>query len=203
MAARSLLLPFSMQLDVTSLSDLIGMLLSGGLLSRQAVERSIDQPEPNLGAGVFPPWVASGNREELPPIDLDSLRQSPRRRDREPEREGVGAEEPASPVPIEDSPGHEPLEHPEEVSIDSLLNSPIGRELGEGGIEALAWYVPFHSSLKDHGIYFRESGLLFLADYLKTSGISPNYVQHSYALLDSHEAIHGRDRKSTRLNSRH
>jgi hypothetical protein len=70
-------------------------------------------------------------------------------------------------------------------------DSAIGKETQQVGTEALAWYLPYHSSVLDYGIYFRETGLLFLADLLESGGVSAlQSLGHSYQFLNGHEEIH-------------
>jgi len=62
----------------------------------------------------------------------------------------------------------------------------------ENGIEALAWYVPFHRSSK-WGIYFRVRGICYLSNYFKTkSNITDvnERVKIALEVLFYHEFFH-------------
>ncbi len=71
-------------------------------------------------------------------------------------------------------------------------DGPISSEVREHGIDALAWYIPFHSSPKYYGIYIRESGLKFLAAYFNKSAKSSyaRSLEAAYDLLNLHEEAH-------------
>ncbi len=84
---------------------------------------------------------------------------------------------------------------PEEVQTGTerqeVWGTSIGQEAERGGTEALAWYLPVHRSIPEYGIYFRESGLLFLADYLESAGVAPLWsLYHAYQLANAHEETH-------------
>jgi len=54
--------------------------------------------------------------------------------------------------------------------LDGETRREIGDEVEEEGVEALAYYIPFHADRRKWGIYIRESGLAYVADYLIETG---------------------------------
>ncbi len=132
-----------------------------------------------------PPWIQAGDREEAPPPFLS--------RDEEPrytpeERAGV----PSGRFPARSDENH-PVEGGGRGGREANpWDTPLGREISTAGTEALAWYLPFHCSRVAWGIYFRESGLLFLADYLESAGVPSSFsLPFAHAYLDAHEEVHG------------
>jgi hypothetical protein len=68
----------------------------------------------------------------------------------------------------------------------------IEDSLGSEGLEVLAWYQPFHHSAMPWGIYLREKGLLYLADFLESRlNPRPDSIHESLLFLHSHEVCHG------------
>ena len=68
----------------------------------------------------------------------------------------------------------------------------IEDSLRDEGLEVLAWYQPFHHPAIPWGIYIREKGLLYLADFLERRlGPRSDSVQESLLFLHSHEVCHG------------
>jgi hypothetical protein len=68
----------------------------------------------------------------------------------------------------------------------------IGREIEEIGIEALAWYVPFHRS-KNWGIYFRVRGICYLSNFFKTNRNINDInerMKRAFEVLFHHEFFH-------------
>ena len=79
------------------------------------------------------------------------------------------------------------------LSTDRYVpDGPIAEEVHRLGIDALAWYVPFHASPKKCGIYIREAGLGFLSGYFKTlTGCSfAESIESASSLLKLHEESH-------------
>lgn len=71
------------------------------------------------------------------------------------------------------------------------LRQRIGDEVSQQGVEALAWYLPFHTSVSSWGIYLRESGIVYVADFLARNGVGPHpSVDQSRRFLELHEAMH-------------
>lgn len=61
----------------------------------------------------------------------------------------------------------------------------------EGGIDMLAWYVPFHESLERWGIYIRARGIEILAMHLVSAGVPwISATSHAFNLLLAHELGH-------------
>jgi hypothetical protein len=68
----------------------------------------------------------------------------------------------------------------------------IEKSVEREGTEVLAWYQPFHFPDLPWGIYVREKGLLYLADFLEASlGSRPDSIQNSLLFLHAHEVCHG------------
>jgi hypothetical protein len=161
---------------VTSIRDLIDAIYGRAIRGFQPSE------DPFLGA---PPWVGEGEHEEAPlPIQLDV--EEPYEEPREGERVPFGR------FPLHSDEDHSTEDGGQEPQESNLWESPLGRDVTRNGIEALAWYVPFHNSRRRWGIYFRETGLLFLADYLESAGIPSSFsLIFAYDFLDAHEQVHG------------
>lgn len=72
--------------------------------------------------------------------------------------------------------------------IDDELNS----EVRESGVEALAWYVPFHQS-KRWGVYFRVRGIYYLSNFFKTKSHPTDVnerIKRALEVLFYHEFFH-------------
>ncbi len=78
---------------------------------------------------------------------------------------------------------------PESKIID---DQELEDEIGERGVEALAWYISFHQSNK-WGIYFRVRGLSYLSNIFKYKSNSNDInrrIKVAYDLLFYHEFFH-------------
>lgn len=72
------------------------------------------------------------------------------------------------------------------------IDDPLENEVRENGVEALAWYVPFHQSRK-WGIYFRMRGVYYLSNLFKNprnlNDVNER-IKRAYELLFYHEMFH-------------
>lgn len=74
---------------------------------------------------------------------------------------------------------------------DSLKKSVIGSEIQKSGVEALAWYLPYHVSRERYGIYIREQGLIFVSEYFRSVSHSHrDFLSDALRLLTLHEEAH-------------
>ncbi|RKY52169.1 MAG: hypothetical protein DRP89_08090 [Candidatus Neomarinimicrobiota bacterium] len=74
------------------------------------------------------------------------------------------------------------------LEADNKLDS----EISESGVEALAWYVPFHQS-KRWGFYFRTRGIFYLSNYFKNKRNLNDVnerVKRALKVLFYHEFFH-------------
>ncbi len=94
--------------------------------------------------------------------------------------------------PVWDGEGHEGLEPRKVRSPTEVIESPLGQEVVETGVDALAWYIPFHVSPSRWGIYYRETGIELIAEFLEAHGLPRGLaLPGSFRFLESHEEFHG------------
>src|SRR3989442_604256 len=141
----------SMQPIMRSLRDVINALYQAQLQGFQPPQDPLEQA---------PPWMRERSPQEiLRPVIPDMEEGTETSRPDEPIREGY--------FPVRSDDGHGEAGTQPPVS-EGMWDTPLGKDVKTAGVEALAWYVPYHSSRRRWGIYFRETGLIFLADYLET-----------------------------------
>ncbi|MEM2179123.1 MAG: hypothetical protein QXO40_03505 [Candidatus Aenigmatarchaeota archaeon] len=79
-----------------------------------------------------------------------------------------------------------------EVEV-SEVDEELEKEIRETGVEALAYYIPFHQSKKRWGIYFRVRGVFYLSNYFKNKGNFNdinNRIKWALEILFYHEFFH-------------
>src|SRR3989442_10380707 len=133
----------SYSFDLTSVSDLVAMLLQSGLL-RSQTRRLIDGESPGLPPlGERPEWVSLALRETMPVMDPPPDEQP---FDRDWSNYPFDDEAPRNHYARRDEGGDEATEQQKDRGGKEVWRAGIGQEVESGGTEALAWYLPLHVS---------------------------------------------------------
>lgn len=78
-----------------------------------------------------------------------------------------------------------------EDRLDDTERQILRRAVEVNGTEALAWYRPYHTSPSSWGIYIREMGRRYIADYLERQGVPSAFsLYHADKKLLDHEKTH-------------
>jgi hypothetical protein len=185
---------------VASIGDLIGQLRERGLLGQDS------SPNSHVPPRRPPHWISSRDFpvEQIPPLlglspsrDDDerfpSLEESALNEGKAPRNSGAPVKGwPRGVYPTRDG-GQDTVGGSRSApNLGEIIGSPLGREVGQSGTDAIAWYIPYHSDPDHYGIYVRESGILLVADFIEAQmgALQIHATEAAFRFLNSHEETH-------------